>query len=195
MLIRYWALGVCVVWASAALAQGDLTPRSQTPPPGSHDKSDEVPRLDELLPPPGSPGATERPSGSPGETERREPRGEARSSGRWGAVAYTADGAFGAAYGIDSRADAERLAIDECRRESTDKQDCARGVVTRQESWFHIQFCRRGTEWTTHITTKSTLAETNQAAADFARTSKFGADGCRMVPNGLIHSGGMHTKM
>ena len=178
MLTRFLALGVCVVWVSAALAQGA----------GAPDKSDEVPRLDDLLPP----KPAERPSTPP---ERREPRGETRSTDRWGAVAYTADGAFGAAYGIDTRQDAERLAIDECLRESTDKQDCPRGVVTRQESWFHIQFCKRGTEYSTHVTTRPTLAETNQAAAEFARTSKFGADGCRMVPNGLFHSGGMHTKM
>jgi hypothetical protein len=189
VLMRSVALGVCVLWASAALAQGDLTPRQQTPPPGSPSPADEVPRLDELLPP----RSTDRPP--PASSEQRDSGGAARSSDRWGAVAYTADGAFGGAYGIDSRADAERLAVDECRREATDKQDCDRGVVARQESWFHIQFCRRGGEWTTHITTKPTLAETNQAAADFARTSKFGADGCRMVPNGLFHSGGMHTKM
>ena len=84
---------------------------------------------------------------------------ETRSlSGKWGAVAYTADGAFGAAYGIDTREEAERLAIDACRKESTDKNDCSRGVVTRQDSWFHIQFCRRGSEWTTHVTTKPTPA-------------------------------------
>jgi hypothetical protein len=188
VLTRSLALGVCVVWASVALAQGDLTPRPQTPPPGSPDKSDEVPRLDELLPP----KSTERP---PAPMDRGDSRGQMGSSERWGAVAYTADGAFGGAYGIDNRTDAERLAVDECRRESTDKQDCGRGVVTRQDSWFHIQFCRRGGEYTTHITTRPTLAETNQAAADFARTSKFGSDGCRMVPNGLFHSGGMHTKM
>jgi uncharacterized protein DUF4189 len=188
VLMRYLALGVCVAWAAAALAQGDLTPRQQTPPADGPNRSDEVPRLDELLPP----KPTERPPAAP---ERRESRGEMRSTERWGAVAYTADGAFGAAYGIDSRMDAERLAIDECRRESTDKQDCARGVVTRQDSWFHIQFCQRGTEHSTHVTTRPTLGETNQAAADFARTSKLGASACRMVPNGLFHSGGMHTKM
>ena len=180
MLTRFLALGVCVVCVSAAMAQTDLTPRP--------DKSDDVPRLDDLLPS----KPAERPSLPP---ERRESRGEERSSERWGAVAYTADGAFGAAYGIDARQDAERLAIDECLRESTDKKDCPRGVVMRQDSWFHIQFCRRGTEYSTHVTTRPTLAETNQAAAEFARTSKFGADSCRMVPNGLFHSGGMHTKM
>jgi uncharacterized protein DUF4189 len=185
VLTRILALGVCVVGTSAVLAQGA----------GAPDKSDDVPRLEDLLPSkPGEPPsiAREPPSVSP---ERRESRSEIRSTDRWGAVAYTADGAFGAAYGIDSRQEAERLAIDECLRESTDKQDCSRGVVMRQDSWFHIQFCNRGTEYSTHVTTRPTLAETNQAAAEFARTSKFGADGCRMVPNGLLHSGGMHTKM
>jgi Domain of unknown function (DUF4189) len=187
VLTRILALGLCVAWVSAAPAQ--------MPPGGSPDKSDDVPRLDDLLPSrPGERPAVpaERPSTPP---ERREPGGETRSSQRWGAVAYTADGAFGAAYGIDTRGDAERLAIGECLRESTDKQDCSRGVVVRQDSWFHIQFCKLGTEYSAHVTTRPTLAETNQAAAEFARTSKFGADGCRMVPNGLFHSGGMHTKM
>jgi hypothetical protein len=118
-----------------------------------------------------------------------------RPNDRWGAVAYTADGAFGAAYGIETKADAERLAVDECRRESTDKADCSRGVITRQDSWFYIQFCRRGNDWSTHITTRATLAETNQAAAQYAQTSRYGAENCRMVPNGLFHSGGMHTRM
>jgi hypothetical protein len=186
VLTRSLAFGVCMAWASAVLAQGDLTPRQQSPG-GTPDKSDEVPRLDDLLPP----KSTDRPA----VPDRQEPREEARSTQRWGAVAYTADGAFGAAYGIDNKADAERLAVDECRREAIDKQDCGNGVVTRQDTWFHIQFCRRGGEWTTQITTRSTLAETNAAAADFARKSKFGADGCRMIPNGLFHSGGMHTKL
>jgi hypothetical protein len=110
-------------------------------------------------------------------------------------VAYTADGAFGAAYGMENCTDAERLAVDECRRESTDKADCSRGVVIRRDSWFHIQFCRQGTDWTTHITTKRTMAETTQEASQWARTSKYGAVNCRMVPNGLLHSGGLHTKM
>ncbi len=188
MLMRYLAFGVGVVLASAALAQGDQAPRPQPPPLGSPDKSDDVPRPDDLLPPKsGRPSAPPEPRGSP--------PGLPRPSERWGAVAYTADGAFGAAYGIDTKDNAERLAVDECQRESTDKQDCARGVVARQDSWFHIQFCRRGGDWTTQITSRPTLAETTQAAAQYARTSKYGADGCHMVPNGLFHSGGMHTKM
>jgi len=123
------------------------------------------------------------------------PRGDMNMAQRWGAVAYTADGAFGAAYGIDTKEDAERLAIDECQRESTDKQDCARGVVTRQNSWFHIQFCKRGTDVFTHVTMHRSLVETNQAAARFARSSKYGLDSCRLIPNGLFHSGGLHTRI
>jgi hypothetical protein len=110
-------------------------------------------------------------------------------------VAYTADGAFGAAFGIETQGEAERLAIDACQRESTDKQDCSRGVITRQDSWFHIQFCRHDRNWTTHITTAPTLAETHQSAAQFAQSFRYGADSCRLVPNGLFHSGGQHTKM
>jgi hypothetical protein len=110
-------------------------------------------------------------------------------------VAYTADGAFGAAYGMESCTDAERLAVDECRRESTDKNDCAQGVITRRDSWFYIQFCRRGGEWTTHVTAKQTLSGVNQEAAEWARASKYGAENCRLVPNGLLHSAGLHTKM
>lgn len=216
MLMRYLALGVGVALASAALAQGDQAPRPQPPPLGSPDKSDDVPRPDDLLPPksgrpfapreeresqPGRPIAPReeresqpgRPSAPP--EPRGSPPGLPRPSERWGAVAYTADGAFGAAYGIDTKDNAERLAIDECQRESTDKQDCGRGVVARQDTWFHIQFCRRGGDWTTQITSRPTLAETTQAAAQYARTSKYGADGCHMVPNGLFHSGGIHTKM
>ena len=116
-------------------------------------------------------------------------------SAKWGAVAYTADGAFGAAYGFDSKEEAERLAIDACRKESTDKNDCSRGVITRQDSWFHVQFCRIGRDWTTHVTSHPTLPAANEQAAQFARTSKYGAGNCRMVPNGLFHSGGLHTKM
>jgi hypothetical protein len=148
-------------------------------------------------------------SAAPAQQGPAPPGGEASSSaaapegpgtdvamaGRWGAVAFTADGAFGAAYGIETKDDAERLAIDECRRESTDKQDCARGVVTRQNSWFHIQFCKRGEDVYTHVTTQRSLVETNQAAAKFAKTSKFGLDGCRLIPNGLFHSGGLHTRI
>jgi len=123
------------------------------------------------------------------------PPGEVRPSVRCGAVAYTADGAFGGAYGIDTCEDAERLAIDECRRESTDKSDCSRGVLKNTDTWFYIQFCRRGTEWGTHVSTGRTMAEANEAAARYARTSRYGPENCRLVPNGLFHSGGLHTKM
>jgi hypothetical protein len=116
-------------------------------------------------------------------------------SDRCGAVAYTADGAFGGAYGMESCQDAERLAIDECRRESTDKADCSRGVVTRRDSWFLIQFCRIGMEWSTYVAAQKTISETNRDAADNASKSKFGMANCRMVPNGMFHSGGLHTKM
>jgi hypothetical protein len=127
--------------------------------------------------------------------DRQQPRSEARPGVRWGAVAYTADGAFGASYGIDNKEDAERLAVDECRRESTDKADCSRGVITRQDSWFFIQFCRRGDDIYTHVTTGRTLVETNQAAVRYAQNSKYGLDSCRLIPNGLFHSGGLHTKI
>ena len=148
-----------------------------------------MPRLDDLLPP----NSKDRPPAPP---ERSEPRGEARSTDRWGAVAYTADGAFGASYGIDNRTDAERLAVDECRREAVRQARLLeRGVVTRQDTWFHIQFCRRGAEWTTQITTRSDAGRDQRGGGRLRAQSKFGADGCRMVPNGLFHSGGMHTKM
>jgi hypothetical protein len=117
------------------------------------------------------------------------------TANRCGAVAYTADGAFGASYGMEDCGDAERLAVDECRRESTDKADCSRGVITRRDSWFLIQFCRRGSEWMTNVTTRQTMGETNRDAADWASKSKYGMANCRMVPNGLFHSGGLHTKM
>ena len=112
---------------------------------GAPNKSDEVPRLDDLLPP----NSKDRPPAPP---ERREERGEARSTDKWGAVAHTADGAFGASYGIDNRTDAERLAVDECRREAVDKHDCSNGVVTRQDNWFHVQIlpARRGVDHADH---------------------------------------------
>jgi hypothetical protein len=123
------------------------------------------------------------------------PRAQINPTQRCGAVAYTADGAFGGAFGIDSCEEAERLAVDECRRESTDKADCSRGVVRRTDSWFLVQFCRRGGSWGTHVSTGRTMAEVNQAAAQYARSSQYGAENCRMVPNGLFHSAGLHTKM
>ena len=181
MLTRYLAVGVCVLlWAAtAALAQGD----DRTRPSEGHEISSDRPsaesKTDLGIPP-----------------EESKASVDTRSlSVKWGAVAYTADGAFGAAYGFDTREEAERLAVDACRKESTDKNDCSRGVIMRQDSWFHIQFCRRGSEWTTHVTSNPTLPATNEGAAQFARTSKFGPDNCRMVPNGLFHSGGLHSKM
>jgi hypothetical protein len=114
---------------------------------------------------------------------------------RCGAVAYTADGAFGAAFGMEDCQDAERLAIEECRRESTDKEDCSRGVVTKRNAWFHILFCKDDRDWMTHITSGRTFAEVNRDAADWAQKSKYGSVNCRLVPNGLFHSGGLHTKM
>jgi hypothetical protein len=161
--------------------------------PRSGSGSDEVPRLDDLLPPPQRRESPQERRDSP--PQGRDSREEVRPSDRWGAIAYTADGAFGASYGIEAKDVAERLAIDECRRESTDKNDCSRGVITRQDSWFHIQFCQRGTDAYTHVTTARTLVEVNQQAARFAQDSKYGLDSCRMVPNGLFHSGGVHTRI
>ncbi len=140
------------------------------------------------------------PSGQEGPPARQEPPPPPRadpapaSGERCGSVAYTADGAFGAAYGIDNCNEAERLAVDECVRESTDKPDCSRGAVTKRDAWFYIQFCRRGSEWTTHVTTQRTLSGVNQDAAEWARKSKYGQENCRLVPNGLVHSDGLHTK-
>jgi hypothetical protein len=164
----------------AALAQGS----QEGPPPGQEGPpaQQDLPPRQQDLPPRAAP--------LPPRAEQPSPR-----SDRCGAVAYTADGAFGAAYGMENCDDAERLAVDECRRESTDKADCSRGVLVRRDSWFYIQFCRRGGEWTTHVTTKQTLTETNQSAAEWARQSRYGPENCRLVPNGLLHSAGLHTKM
>lgn len=173
------ACALVLVIHCGALAQGS----QEGPQPGQEGPPSQQnlpPRPQELPPRPGPLPRAEQPG----------PR-----SDRCGAVAYTADGAFGAAYGMESCDDAERLAVDECRRESTDKADCSRGVLVRRDAWFYIQFCRRGSEWTTHVTTKQTLTETNQGAAEWARQSRYGAENCRLVPNGLLHSGGLHTKM
>ena len=143
-------------------------------------------------PPPGQEGPPPAQQDSPPRQQDSPPppRGD-----RCGSVAYTSDGAFGAAYGMESCQEAERLAVEECVRESTDKPDCSRGAVTKRGSWFYVQFCRQGSEWTTHVTTKETLSGVNQEAAEWARRSKYGAANCRLVPNGLLHSGGLHTKM
>jgi hypothetical protein len=167
-----------MVWAAAALAQTDDRMRPSDGQDASSQRTPEATKIDPVLPPEGSKTGA-------------DPR---LVSGKWGAVAYTADGAFGGAYGFDSKEEAERLAIDACRKESTDKADCSRGVVSRQDSWFHVQFCRIGNDWTTRITTNITLPETNASADQFARSSKYGAGNCRLVPNGLFHSGGLHLK-
>ena len=147
-------------------------------------------------PPSGQEGPPPAQQDLPPRQESPPPRADASPRGdKCGSVAYTADGAFGAAYGMDNCDDAERLAVDECVRESTDKPDCSRGAVTKRDSWFYIQFCRQGSEWTTHVTTKQTLSGVNQDAAEWARKSKYGNANCRLVPNGLLHSGGLHTKM
>jgi hypothetical protein len=176
VLSRSLTLSVCVacaclMWTSVVAAQDGDKQRQQAPAGES------------LSSPPDAGGSPDK------------PRGDLLTAERWGAVAYTADGAFGASYGIETKEDAERLAVGECQREATDKQDCARGVVTRQDSWFQIQFCRRGGDIYTHVTTRRSLVETNQAASQFAQTSKYGLDSCRLLPNGLFHSGGMHTKI
>jgi hypothetical protein len=112
-----------------------------------------------------------------------------------GAVAYTADGAFGGAYGMESCEEAYRRAVDECVKVSTDKKDCSEGVIQRRDNWFHVMFCQRDRNWTTHVTTGATLGETNREAGEWAQKSKFGSEYCRLVPNGLFHSGGLHTKL
>jgi len=188
---RLAASCVFVMLACAAVqAQDSKQPGPDDPPPGSKEG-----------PPPGKedppPAPEVRPPRVQDPPPRQEdpPRAEIRPGDKWGAVAYTADGAFGAAYGIETREDAERLAVDECRRESTNKADCSRGVVTKRDSWFVIQFCRRGNDWSTHVSAERTIAETNAAAAQYARGSRYGAENCRMVANGLFHSGGLHLRM
>lgn len=121
------------------------------------------------------------------------PSGE--TSTTCGAVAYTADGAFGGAYGMQTCEEAHRLAVDECIKVSTDKKDCSDGVIERRDSWFHVMFCQRDRNWTTHVTTRPTLGDTNRDASEWAQKSKFGSEYCRLVPNGLFHSGGLHTKL
>ena len=131
----------------------------EAPPPGQEG------------PPPGQQEPPPRQEGPPPPRADASPRGD-----KCGSVAYTADGAFGAAYGMENCEDAERLAVDECVRELTDKPDCSRGAVTKRDSWFYVQFCRQGSEWTTHVTTKQTLSGVNQEAAEWARRSKYGAE-------------------
>jgi type IV secretory pathway VirB10-like protein len=179
-------------------------PATVAPPPDKQDgpppKTDTQPSPETLPPPEQPPPMTEPPpTQPPPETlpppTQPPPTTQLQPSQRCGAVAYTADGAFGAAYGIDTCEEAERLAIDECRRESTDKEDCARGVVRRTDSWFLVQFCMRGGSHGTHVSTGRTLAEVNEAAARYARSSPQGPGNCRLVANGLFHSAGLHTKM
>ena len=161
-------------------------PGQEGPPPAQQDRPSPPPDV--------RPPQAEAPAR---QLEPPQPRADASPSraDRCGAVAYTSDGAFGASYGMENCSDAERLAIEECRRESTDKGDCARGVIVRKDSWFYIQFCRRGGEWTTHVSTKQTLVEVNNSATEWASRSQYGAQNCRLVPNGLFHSGGLHAKM
>jgi hypothetical protein len=133
------------------------------------------------------------PTASPPPTPSPSPSGGSATT--CGAVAYTADGAFGGAYGMQTCEDANRRAVDECVRVSTDKKDCSEGVIERRDSWFHVMFCQRDRNWTTHVTSRPTLVETNREASEWAQKSKFGSEYCRLVPNGLFHSGGLHTKL
>jgi hypothetical protein len=169
-----------------------IPPRAETP----RRDDDNIPRRPSDTPPRAQvPDDRDRP---PPRDDRPPPRADRpgpNTGDRCGAVAYTADGAFGGSYGMEDCREAERLAVDECRRESTDKEDCSRGVVTRRNEWFYIQFCRDGRDWTTHVTTNGTLSGVNQAGMEWARRSKFGASNCRLVPNGLFHAGGLHTRM
>ncbi|MCC6891126.1 MAG: hypothetical protein IT536_21575 [Hyphomicrobiales bacterium] len=158
---------VLMLMGAAAFAQGDNAPSGR---PDQSPSPGPVPSPGPAGPPPGSQSPC-------------------------GAVAYTADGAFGGAFGIASCEEAHRLAVAECVKVSTDKNDCSEGVLTRRDSWFHIQFCQRDRNWTTHVTTRPTLSDTNREAGEWARMSKFGAEYCRLVPNGLFHSGGLHTKL
>jgi len=176
-------------------------PSVEFPPPnveqGPPRQRDEPPPRVEGAPPSRDDQPPPRADTPPPRDDRPPPRADRQlgHADRCGAVAYTADGAFGGAYGMEDCADAERLAVEECRRESTDKADCSRGVVVRRDNWFYVQFCQRGRDWTTHVTTERTLSETNRSGSDWARKSKFGAENCRLVPNGMFHSGGLHTKM
>jgi hypothetical protein len=176
-------------------------PTTATPPPDKQDgpptqPPPEQPSPPDTQPPPAQPSPdTQPPPANVPPPTQPPPITQIQPSQRCGAVAYTADGAFGGAYGIDTCEEAARLAIDECRRESTDKEDCSRGVVRRTDSWFLIQFCSRGGSHATHVSTGRTLAEVHQAAAQYARSSPQGPESCRMVPNGLFHSAGLHTKM
>ena len=189
MFTRLMATFAFVFVAGMAAHAQDTRP--DIPVPGQ-----EGPPAQQDVPPP---APNERPpqQQTPRQPETAAPRADASPNrpDRCGAIAYTADGAFGGAYGLENCSDAEQLAVNECRRESTDKDDCSRGAVVLKDSWFHIQFCRSGGEWTTHVTTKQTLAEANASAADWANKSRYGSANCRLLPNGLFHSGGLHTKM
>lgn len=199
------ALAISVAVEAQQRQPGQEGPPSvEFPPPtieqGPRQRDEPPPRVEGAPPsrddPPSRIDPPPRVERQPGD-DRPPPRADRRlgPAERCGAVAYTADGAFGGAYGMEDCTDAERLAVDECRRESTDKADCSRGVVIRRDSWFYVQFCQRGRDWTTHITTEKTLSETNRNAAEWSRKSKFGPENCRLVPNGLFHSGGLHVKM
>jgi hypothetical protein len=183
---------VMLVFAAVHAQDGQQPPTA--PPP---DKQDAAPPPTKDGPPPPTQDTPPPEQPPPPPEQQPPPSAQIQPSQRCGAVAYTADGAFGGAYGIDTCEEAERLAIDECRRESTDKGDCSRGVIRGRDSWFLIQFCSGGRSGghATHVSTGRTMAEVNQAAAQYARTAQQGPDSCRMVPNGLFHSGGLHTKM
>ena len=155
------------------LARDDAAPRQEGPPapPGGTATAARQP-----LPPPASPPSPTR-------------------GARCGAVAYTADGAFGAAYGMENCGDAERLA-DRRVQARVDRQgglrarggDPARPLVPHS-------VLPAGNDWTTHVTSKPTLAEVNRDATEWAQNIQVRRRNCRMVPNGLFHSGGLHTKM
>lgn len=191
MLTRLMASCALVLLATAGVYAQD---RQDTPLPGQEGQppaqQDRPAPSPEVRPP-----QQDAPARQPEPQQPRADASSARPADRCGAVAYTADGAFGAAYGMENCSDAERLAIDECRRESTDKDDCMRGVLVRKDTWFYVQFCRLGGEWTTNVTTKQTLMDVNNSATEWASRSKYGAENCRLVPNGLFHSGGLHAKM
>ena len=62
------------------------------------------------------------------------PRADASPRGdKCGSVAYTADGAFGAAYGMDNCDDAEAWLWTSVSGNRPDKPDCSRGAVTKRE--------------------------------------------------------------
>jgi hypothetical protein len=109
------------------------------------------------------------------------------------AVAFTADGHWGAAFGKTTCHDAKNIAMEQCKKNAVGyERKCEDTTKTYVNRWIMIQHCQKPPTEGTYVSVGVTPSQLITGMHEHLKRNGMGGPNCKVLA--LFHSDGRHNK-